>query len=274
MKRLSLLILVISLFGFAGCGKAANSNNAVSNNSSVSTVSNKTTEIDSPKVSNSLSQDNSLDTITDISNWTHPVKYVFKNANIEVSKVEFKNNKTYPIFYVKLVKGLNSDNKVYYKNLIKQIAAANGNWDYEIIDASKDVDIKVTCDRSKHIVTQIEYNKDSKYFEDSTETDHAISDTELVNYLISNVKEVNSFVQTMNNNKSGAKSIVYVERYPDSNSSDEHLKNYYGLYVGESYPDHNVNIYRFAINKDTKEILYYDVVNDKYMSLDDWRKNK
>lgn len=275
MKRLSLIILVISLVGLAGCGSSVKLNNNTTNNSNTSIKGNSvnsTREIDSPKVDDSLNQNS--DTITDISSWTHPVKYVFSNANIQVYKVEFKNNKTYPIFYVNLIKSLSLDNKIYYKNLIKQIATVNGNWDYEIIDSSKDIDIKVACDRSKQIVKQISYNKDSQYFEESVQTNTEALDNELINYLINNVSEVKSFVDTMNSSKAGTKAAVYVERYPDANSTDEHLKNYYGLYVGEAHSDHNVNIYRFAINKDTKEILYYNVTDDKYMSLADWRKSK
>lgn len=272
MKRLSLIILAILLVGFTGCKSSVKPSNNTSNTSLKGTAINSTKEIDSPTADNSLNQ--SSDTITDISSWTHPVKYVFSNADIQVYKVEFKNNKTYPIFYVNLIKALSLDNKVYYKNLIKQIATANGNWDYEIIDSNKGIDIKVTCDRSKQIVKQISYNKDSQYFEESVQTSTESLDNELIDYLTNNVSEVKSFVDTMNSSKAGTKAIVYVERYPDANSSDEHLKNYYGLYVGEGHSDHNVNIYRFAINKDTKEILYYDVADDKYMSLQDWRKNR
>ncbi|AJA46180.1 hypothetical protein CPAST_c00550 [Clostridium pasteurianum DSM 525 = ATCC 6013] len=254
----------------------ANNNNTVSNNSSSKNLesgsNNKTLEINSPKGNSDNVNSN---TITDINNWSHPVKYVFNNANIQIQKVEFKENKTYPIFYVNLTKNIDSENKTYYKNLISQIAIANGYWNYEIIDTKKDVDIKVTCDRSKSILKEIIYNKDSNYFVESNEDKKVINNTddEFINYLINNVGEVKSFVNSLKNNKN-VNSIIYVERYPDENSKNSYIRDYYGIYVGEEHTDHNVNIYRFAINKDSKEILYYDVINDKYETLNEWRKNK
>ncbi|HEY9058968.1 MAG TPA: hypothetical protein VIO64_00460 [Pseudobacteroides sp.] len=38
--------------------------------------------------------------ITDIANWNHPVKSVMQQNSITIKKVELKNNKTYPMFYV------------------------------------------------------------------------------------------------------------------------------------------------------------------------------
>lgn len=272
MKRLSILLIIISIIGLAGCGKTAVSNTV----SSQAAALNKTAEIDSPKSNavNNSSQNNNADTITDIDNWNHPVKYVFNNAGIKVNKVDFQNNKTYPIFNVSFVKEFNEDNKIYYKNLINQVATANGYWDYEIADTSKSIDIKVSCNRSKYTVTNVDYNKDREYFNVLTKSDTESADTELITYLENNVNEVKSFVQTLGNNKDGVSAVVYVERYPDSSSSDKYMRDYYGIYVGESHSDHNVNVYRFAINKDTKEILYYDVADNKYLTLDDWRKSK
>lgn len=280
MKKIVLIIMLSSsILVISACNKNVSGNNLTTSNTvnSVNTVSNNSSEnnseeINSPKGNNTNMNSN---TITDINSWDHPVKYVFRNANIQVEKVDFKNDKTYPIFYVILTKNIEAENKMYYTNLINQVATANGYWDYEINDTQKNVDIKVVCDRSTRNVKQIIYNKDSNYFVQSESDKSSIdnTDNELSNYLINNVSEVKSFVDSLKNNEN-AKGIVYVERYPDKNSSNIYIRDYYGLYVGEEHSDHNVNIYRFAINKDTKDILYYDVVNDKYESLSDWRKNR
>lgn len=279
MKKIALsIILIVTLFGITSCGKKSQ----VQNNKVESTVSNDaksnmtntingntTNEVDSPTSVNDKS-----DVITDINSWNHPVKYVFKNANIDIQKVGFKNDKTYPIFYVSLTKNLDDENKIYYKNLVNQIATANGYWDYEIIDENKNIDIKVVCDRNNRTVTGVTNNGSSNYFTVTDTNDVKNTDDQITEYLKDNVSEVKSFIQALEGNNSGVKAIVYVEREPDPNSNNVYLKNYYGIYVGESHQDHNVNVYRFAINKDTKEILYYDVVNDKYESLSDWRKSK
>lgn len=292
MKKVILSVLLASVvISVSACGsKTTSSNNqnavnksatntstnAANNIASENKSSNNTNEVDSPKsnineTSTSSSEDSN--TITDINSWNHPVKYVFKNAGIQVTKVDFKNNKTYPIFYVKLVKDLNNNYKIYYNNLIKQVATANGYWDYEIIDNAKNVDIKVTCNRGNRTIKQALYNGKSSYFQNSKVNNTESVDNEMINYLKDNVSEVKSFMDVLSKSQS-PKGIIYVEREPDSNSNDIYVKNYYLLYVGESYTDHNVNIYRFAINKDTKEILYYDVTDNKYESLSDWRKNK
>jgi hypothetical protein len=268
------MILVVILIGVSGCATTQSSVNnttqkAVASDIKSNESGNSVKEIDSPNVNNEKS-----DTITDITSWNHPVKYVFKNASVDVEKVIFKNNKTYPIFYVKLSKNLDDTNKIYYNNLINQVATANGYWDYEIIDQARNVDIKVSCDKLNRSVKEVTNNGDNTYFANTVQPQPGNTDSQIVDYLVNNVSEVKSFMQTLQNSPNGVKGITYVEREPDPNSSNTYLKNYYGLYVGESYPDHNVNIYRFAINKDTKEILYYDVVNDKYESLSNWRTNE
>lgn len=287
MKKVILSVLLASVVvSVVGCGSnsASTNNKNEKSNSVTNTASsiakdnknfNNTSEVDSPQsnINETTSGNQDSNTITDINSWNHPVKYVFKNAGIQVTKVEFKNNKTYPIFYVKLINNLNDSNKTYYKNLITQIATANGYWDYEIIDSTKNVDLKVTCDKNSKTVQQVLYNGSSSYFLNSNINQPASRDNEMISYLKDNVSEVKSFMDVLSKNQS-PKGVVYVEREPDPNSSDAYIKNYYLLYVGESYTDHNVNIYRFAINKDTKEILYYDVVDNKYESLSDWRKNK
>ena len=280
MRKIALsMILIVILIGVSGCiNKSVSKGNTTKNTATQNTVSsdiksnqsgNSVKEVDSPKINNEDS-----DIITDITSWNHPVKYVFKNAGVDVEKVVFENNKTYPIFYVNLSNNLDDNNKIYYKNLINQVATANGYWDYEIIDQNKNVDIKVSCDRSNRSVKETTNNGDNTYFANTTEPQIEDTDTQMIGYLVNNVDEVKSFMKSLQNNASGVKGITYVEREPDPNSNNVYLKDYYGLYVGESHSDHNVNIYRFAINKDTKEILYYDVVNDKYENLSDWRNNK
>ena len=242
------IILVVVVIGISGCtNKATSKDNTVQNKTTQNEVAsdlksnqteNSVKEIDSPNVKNDTS-----DTITDITAWNHPVKYVFKNASVDISKVVFKNNKTYPIFYVNLSKNLDDSNKVYYKNLIKQVATANGYWDYEIIDQSKNIDIKVSCDRLNRSVKETTNNGDNTYFANITQSPVVNTDSEMVDYLTNNVSEVKSFMQALQSNQNGVKGVTYVEREPDPNSSNIYLKNYYGLYVGESHPDHNCLLY-------------------------------
>lgn len=278
-KAIIILTLLITTAAFSACGTNSTSNQKAASNKTKTTAS-KTNKLASSTGEASDTQKDS-NVITNIDSWNHPVKDVFDADGIKINKVEFQNNKTYAIFYVNLNKDLNDENKSYYVNLINKIAAANEYWNYEIKDENKDVDIKVKCSRDKKDVESIDYNKDSKYFStlgasstsDTSNTANAVNKDELTDYLKQNVSEVSSFVNTLSKNKN-VKPILYIERSPNSSSSNVYLRDYYMIYVGEHHEDHNVNTYRFAINKDTKQILYYNVAKDKYETLQEWRNNR
>lgn len=272
MKRAILILtLLIATMTFSACG-----NN--SNNTGSSTNKNKASASKSTKLANSAKEasntENDSNVITDIDNWNHPVKAIFNAENIKINKVELKDNKTYAIFYVGLNKDLNDENKSYYVSTLKKIASANSYWDYEIKDENKDIDIKVKCSKDKKSIESIDYNKDSNYFSTlTTTTSVAINKDEVIDYLKQSVPEVSSFVDTLSKNKN-VKPILYIERSPNASSSDVYLKDYYVIYVGEQHSDHNVNTYRFAINKNDKQILYYDTTKNKYETLDEWRSSR
>ncbi|KOF57392.1 MULTISPECIES: hypothetical protein [Clostridium] len=273
MKRAILILtLLIATVTFSACGSNSNNTNKSASDKAKTTAS--TTNKTTPAASKTSDTESDDEVITDIDNWSHPVKEVFKAEDIKLNKVELKDNKTYAIFYISLNKDLNDENKSYYSSLMEKIAAANGYWNYEVKDENKDIDIKVKC-KDKKTVDSIEYNKDSQYFlaSNTSSTSSTISNDELISYLKQNVSEVSSFVDTLSKNKN-VKPILYVERSPKASSSDTYLRDYYIIYVGENHTDHNVNIYRFAINKDSKQILYYDTAQNKYETLQEWRNSK
>ncbi|KHD34905.1 hypothetical protein NL50_15740 [Clostridium acetobutylicum] len=280
MKKMVLISLAAaSLITLSACtAKSNNSSTSSSNSASNKTKASSKNASSSSSNSKLKSEGTSTSTtsngdyvISNISSWNHPVKNIFEREAIKINKVVLQNNKTYPVFYVTLSKELNAENKAYYTKLMKEIALANGYWDYEVIDSSKGADIKVKC-KNKNAIESITYNKDSSYFTVSS-AQVLSKEQELVNYLTSNVSEVKSFVDVHANNTT-SKASIYVERYPDETSTNTYEKSYYIIYVGEAFSDHTVNTYRFAINKDTNEILYYDTANDKYETLTEWRSNK
>lgn len=290
MKKLALISTVVAaIVVLSGCssssknvksdnsGKAQKVNSSASSNkNNVSNDKDKTSSDSSNSKAESNKANASTDAngdyiIKDINSWNHPVKNILNRENIKINKVVLQNNKTYPIFYVTFSKELNTDNKEYYGKLMKEIALANGYWNFEIVDEGRNADIKVKC-KDKKSVDSISYNKDSSYF--ALNSVQSLSkEQELVNYLVSNVSEVRSFMNVHANN-TNSKSTIYVERYPNAAATNTYEKNYYMIYVGESFPDHIVNTYRFAINKDTNEILYYDTAKDKYETLTEWRNSK
>lgn len=273
MKKLILIsTLLLAVTTLSACSSSSNQNGAAKSNSSVAASSSNSSR---SSITNSIdkSKDSSDDVVvTDISSWQHPTKQIFDNDSIKIDKVELKENKTYPIFHVEFNKNLDSENRNYYLSLIKNVAAANSFWSYEIKDDNKDIDIKVNCENNKKL-SSIEYNKDVNYFSSAVAESSSNNGDEYVEYLENNVSEVGSFVKTLSNKKD-VKPLVYVESYPDPSAADTYKKDYYIIYVGEGHSDHSVNTYRFAINKDTKQILYFDTVKNAYITLEEWRNSR
>lgn len=281
MKRVILAVtLIISAVTFSACGNGSQSNKTVSTapketKAVVSTNKNdntNTTTATNNNTKNTDSDSSKEDTIiTDINSWNHPAKKIFNDNSIKINKVELKENNKYPIFYVSLSRDLDAQSKTYYLRLIKKVAAANSYWNYEIKDENKGEDIKVSCENNAKL-QNIEYNKNNNYFA-ASDVKNAANEDEYINYLKDNVPEVKSFVSTLTGNKN-AKPILYVDRYPDSSATDKFKRDYYDIYVGEELSDHTTNTYRFGINKDTKEILYYDSNKNTYISLEEWRNSR
>lgn len=258
----SFLILVLLI---SGCGSKKN----------VSTT----------KKSTNNTKVQSVTTISDIDKWDSTVKNVLKNNNIKFVKVDLKNNNTYSIIYVEFPYNIDGDHKNNFRQLIKDIAEANGYGDFKLEDDTKAIFLEVTCDKDKKMVKEVSGGPQG-YFDDlypsqngntsnNQNTTPSTSNEDILTYLRKNVPEIDSLAKSLSEKSGGTvKLSIYIERKPNSASSDIHLRDYYGVYVGESHPDHSVNIYRFAVQKDNKEILYYDVAQDKYMTLAEWRNQK
>ncbi len=50
------------------------------------------------------------------------------------------------------------------------------------------------------------------------------------------------------------------------------LGNYYSVYVGEQWEGHRANWHWFFVNEELNEILWMDIVEVKYYTLEEWRK--
>lgn len=96
-----------------------------------------------------------------------------------------------------------------------------------------------------------------------------------IEYVMNKVPEIDKWGKEIEKNSKGsAHVVVYIENQPNKNGSDKYMRDYYTLYVGEAHTDHTVNICRFLVHKDTKEILAYDVISNKYLTLQEWRKTQ
>jgi hypothetical protein len=90
----------------------------------------------------------SIKIITNIEQWNHPVKKVLLENNVVLYKVEFLNNDTYPVFYVKFpYDPWFAHNNYFFKPLYYETLKANGFWDYAFIDSSSDCRINIKWDK-------------------------------------------------------------------------------------------------------------------------------
>lgn len=51
-------------------------------------------------------------------------------------------------------------------------------------------------------------------------------------------------------------------------------EKFYPVYVGEQWEDHRVNWERFYVSEQMDEILWYNLVDDEFYSLEEWRNSK
>jgi len=91
-----------------------------------------------------------IETISDISKWQHPVRQVLLKNKVILSKVELRNNKQFPVFFVTLplAKG-NTSTTDYFNHIFLEILKANGYWSYELYESGEDFIILVSWDKDK-----------------------------------------------------------------------------------------------------------------------------
>lgn len=269
--------LLISTLLISGCGNQK---------TNVTKKKPKTVTTAEQPTSNKKTED--VKTITDANDWNSPVKNVLDNNNIKFIKVEIKDKGTYSTIYVQFPYDIDGDHKSNFRQIVKDIASANSFENYKIQDDKNAIYLEVTCDKSKKLVKDVQGGPEG-YFDNlypsqnnstgstggsgNTSTSPNTNTNEnMIDYVKKNVPEIGNLEKSLISKSNGTvKLSMYIERQPNPTSTNVYIRDYYGIYVGESHPDHNVNIYRFAVQKDTKEILYYDVVQDKYMTLDEWR---
>ncbi|MFZ5364976.1 MAG: hypothetical protein ACOZBH_02120 [Patescibacteria group bacterium] len=99
---------------------------------------------------------------------------------------------------------------------------------------------------------------------------------DLLDYLYNNVPEIKDAEnRIMTYAEADVKLSMYIEAEPDPNSKNIYDRDYYRIYVGEDHQGtRQINVYRFLIHKDTREILYVDPITFEPITLEQWRTNK
>ena len=93
----------------------------------------------------------------DLSTWRHPIRAVFKKANITLERVQLCNGDRYPIFTVELPYDPTGETKSYFTQLYWKIRKANGKWPYAIVATSDNLVLYISY--SVHDTLVIDYEQ-------------------------------------------------------------------------------------------------------------------
>ncbi len=100
----------------------------------------------------------------------------------------------------------------------------------------------------------------------NSQSNRNISEDEAVN-LIKNLEEVKRKNELVVKDSQGKRHLsTYTETLPTSNDPNYYVK------VAEDNGGSYVTYYIFAVNSRNKAISFYDVINDKLLSLNTWRR--
>ena len=142
MKKIIVILLLCLIFSSCGINKSPQSSE------SIPVTETSTTSASQKETTTANSEDNVI--ADDISNWEHPVKSVLQQNDIEIKKLELTKDNTYPTFFVQFPKYIDKDYFIF--KVVNEIAKANADWDYTLIDESYNMKIEVLNDKENRYV--------------------------------------------------------------------------------------------------------------------------
>ncbi len=95
--------------------------------------------------------------IDDVAGWRHPTKDVFAKWKIKLTKVELRNHRLYPVFYLTgfpFNPMMGWENARQMARLEAELLVANGKHDYAMEDESDHIGVIVTYDPAKRALTE------------------------------------------------------------------------------------------------------------------------
>ena len=97
---------------------------------------------------------NNSNVITNIADWNHPVKKVFTQHKVKLTKIVLTKHKKYPIFYVSFPYDPQSSQTAdYFNQLYAEVLAANGWRNYALQDEQDKIRIEVSWNKNKKVLT-------------------------------------------------------------------------------------------------------------------------
>ncbi|GKX51240.1 hypothetical protein [Budvicia aquatica] len=80
----------------------------------------------------------------DMQNWQHPTRKVLTNPSSEILQIKLCNDKSYPVFFLRLKYDPRGQTSNYYKPLYKKMRKANGNHPYTIVSVEDNLIMNIS----------------------------------------------------------------------------------------------------------------------------------
>lgn len=90
-------------------------------------------------------------------------------------------------------------------------------------------------------------------------------------YLEASVSELENYKRFIECHSNGESHLIVEARFSLLNIGG---KEFYPVYVGEQWEDHRVNWEWFYVSEQMDEILWYDILDDDFYTLEEWRNSK
>ena len=113
-----------------------------------------------------------------------------------------------------------------------------------------------------------EQNTDEFHTEAKSEN---LSENQIEEYLETFVPELIDYKQFIEKRSSGKAHLIAETDFSLLKIGE---KQFYPVYIGEQWDNHRVNWEWFYVSEQMDEILWYDLVNDEFYSLEEWRNSK
>ena len=98
---------------------------------------------------------------------------------------------------------------------------------------------------------------------------------EIADFVWDNIPELKNYAEYVEEKSEGHAVFVVDPNYElkELYVDNEFRGNYYYVYTGEVWEEHRVNWDWFLVSEDFDEILWWDIVEIEYLTLDEWRQS-
>ena len=98
---------------------------------------------------------------------------------------------------------------------------------------------------------------------------------EIADFVWDNIPELKNYAEYVEEKSEGHAAFVVDPNYElkELYVENEFRGNYYYVYTGEVWEDHRVNWDWFLVSEHFDEILWWDIVEIEYLTLDEWRQS-